>query len=125
MLSRNKSKKYLNLRKEFKNAKKEHFLLKHYFSKKWNLRKIKKNKAPDISTITENIAFVIDGRVVEIIHCQPKLAAILLSNPEIIKVPKNQVIGLNWMYKDNEFIDPHTKSSHGQNGHDHDHEHRH
>lgn len=113
-------KKYINLRKELRNSQKEHFLLKHYFNKKWNLRKVKKGKAPDISTITENIAFVIDGNVVEIIHCQDKLASILLSSPEIVRVPPGQVISLNWKYEDGKFMDPRLQSSHNH-GDDHDH----
>jgi len=63
----------------------------------------KKNIAPDVSTITENIAFVIDGQVVEIIHCQPKMAAILLSSPEIVQVPEGQVIKPGFKYEDGKF----------------------
>jgi hypothetical protein len=63
----------------------------------------KKNIAPDISTITENIAFVIDGKVVEIIHCQPKMAAILLSSPEIVQVPEGKVIKPGFKYEDGKF----------------------
>lgn len=67
----------------------------------------KTNKAPDISTITEHIAFILDDEVVEIIHCQPKMAAILLSEPKIIKIPDNgQQVKPGWAYKDDKFISP-------------------
>ena len=66
----------------------------------------KKNKAPDVSTITEHIAFVIDGQVVEIIHCQPKMAAILLSDPEIVQIPEDKVVKPGWVYKNQEFTLP-------------------
>lgn len=66
----------------------------------------KQNKAPDVSTITEHIAFVIDGQVVEIIHCQPKMAAILLSNPEIVQIPEDKIVKPGWGYKDQEFTLP-------------------
>jgi hypothetical protein len=66
----------------------------------------KKNKAPDVSTITEHIAFVIDGQVVEIIHCQPKMAAILLSGPEIVQIPEDKIVKPGWGYKDEQFTAP-------------------
>lgn len=66
----------------------------------------KKNKAPDVSTITEHIAFVIDGQVVEIIHCQPKMAAILLSNPEIVQIPEGKMVKPGWGYKEEQFTMP-------------------
>jgi hypothetical protein len=66
----------------------------------------KTNKAPDVSTITEHIAFVIDGQVVEIIHCQPKMAAILLSEPEIVKIPDGSFAKPGWVYDSGEFKEP-------------------
>lgn len=59
---------------------------------------------PDVSTITEHIAFVIDDQVVEIMHCQPKLAAILLSEPKIIKIPDNTFPKPGWSYKNDIFM---------------------
>jgi hypothetical protein len=63
-------------------------------------------KDPDISTITEHIAFVIDDKIVEIMHCQPKLAAILLSEPKIIKIEDGQFPKPGWLYEDGKFISP-------------------
>jgi hypothetical protein len=62
------------------------------------------NSGPDISTITEHIAFVIDDEVVEIMHCQPKLAAILLSSPKIIQIPDKEYPSIGNKYKDGKFI---------------------
>lgn len=105
--------KFLNVKKELKNRRKEQFLLKHYFKRKWDLKKVSKGKAPDISSITQNIAFVIDGQVVDIIHCQDKMAAILLSNPEIVLIPEGKFAKPGWAYQDGEFIDPNaTKTMH-------------
>ena len=64
------------------------------------------NLAPDTSTITENIAFIIDNEVVEIIHCQPKMAAILLSEPEIVEVPLGVVAKPGYKYVNGKFIEP-------------------
>jgi hypothetical protein len=105
--------KFLNVKKELKNRRKEQFLLKHYFKRKWDLKKVSKGKAPDISSITQNIAFVIDGQVVDIIHCQDKMAAILLSNPEIVLIPEGKFAKPGWAYQDGKFIDPDaTKTMH-------------
>lgn len=67
---------------------------------------IKQNKAPDISTITEHIAFVIDNEIVEIIHCQPKMAAILLSEPQIVKIEDGLFPKVGWKYEDGNFKEP-------------------
>jgi len=61
------------------------------------------NLAPDISSVNNHIAFVIDGEVVEIIHCQEKMAAILLSSPEIVKINEGVFPKIGWEYKDNLF----------------------
>lgn len=76
-----------------------------YFENKKINRMIKENYAPDISTITENIAFVIDNQVVEIIHCQEKMASILLSNPKIIRIPQGEFPKIGSKYIDNKFVD--------------------
>lgn len=61
---------------------------------------------PDVSTITEHIAFIIDDKIVEIMHCQPKLAAILLSEPVIVKIEDGQYAKPGWEYKDGKIISP-------------------
>lgn len=108
---------YKQVSKQFKKEKRSEYLnkVKAKFNKinpyakfKYN-RLIKTNKAPDVSTITEHIAFVLDGQVVEIIHCQPKMAAILLSEPQIIKIPDGQVIKTGWKYEDEKFVMPEQK----------------
>lgn len=63
-------------------------------------------EGPDVSTITEHIAFIIDDEVVEIMHCQPKLAAILLSEPQIIKINDGEYPKPGWKYKDGIFKEP-------------------
>lgn len=62
--------------------------------------------APDVSTLTEHIAFVLDDKVVEIMHCQPKLAAILLSEPQIIKIEDGKFAKPGWEYKNGNFVSP-------------------
>ena len=109
---------YKKLSKQFKKQKRSDLLGRFAHKTSHKIRRInpyprlkykyltKKNIAPDVSTITENIAFVIDGQVVEIIHCQPKMAAILLSSPEIVQVPEGKVIKPGWKYEDGEFTVP-------------------
>ena len=46
---------------------------------------------------------LVDGEVVEIIHCQPRMAAILLSNPEIIQIPEGAVVRPGWKYNEGLF----------------------
>lgn len=75
---------------------------------------IKVADGPDISTITEHIAFVIDDKVVEIMHCQPKMAAILLSEPKIIKIEDGDFAKPGWEYKDGKFISPQGNSGQQQ-----------
>ena len=103
--------KFLNVKKELRVRRKEHFLLKHYFKRKWDLKKVKQGKSPDIASITQNIAFVIDGKVVDIIHCQDKMAAILLSDPEIVLIPEGKFAKPGWTYQDGKFIDPNANRS--------------
>lgn len=100
---------------EYKNAKKE--IQRQKRLDLWNKTKHmfsifpendinKENDSPDISTITEHIAFVIDGEVVEIMHCQTKLAAILLSEPEIVKIEDGKFAKPGWKYENGIFIEP-------------------
>jgi len=65
---------------------------------------IRTNHQPDINTLTEHVALVLNGEIVEIVHCQPKLAAILLSEPKAIAIPKNVIPKIGWRYVENEFV---------------------
>lgn len=107
-------KQYKDLLKEFNKEKYSYYLnliknktarFNPYLRLKYK-KSLKQPKAPDISTITEHIAFVIDGQVVEIIHCQPKMAAILLSEPLIVQIPEGKVIKTGWSYENGTFIQP-------------------
>jgi hypothetical protein len=82
------------------------------------LKNIKKNIAlykiaktqpdPELFSISENLAFIIDDKVVEIMHCQPKLASILLSQPKIIKIEKEIIVKPGYLYLNETFINPNT-----------------
>ena len=65
---------------------------------------IEQNLLPDTSSITKHLAFILDDEVVEIMHCQEKLAAILLSNPKIIQILDLTVVKVGDKYKNNKFI---------------------
>ena len=65
---------------------------------------VEQNLLPDTTSITHHIAFVIDGEVVELMHCQEKLAAILLSNPTIVRVLDLTKVKVGYKYKDNKFL---------------------
>ena len=66
---------------------------------------IQQTLLPDTSSITKHIAFVLDDEVVEIMHCQENLAAILLSNPTIIQVLDLTKVKVGYKYKDNKFVE--------------------
>lgn len=103
-----KKEKYDNEIKDFKKIKRDMFLfkLKHAFNIMPEKQIKVEDSGPDISTITEHIAFVIDDEVVEIMHCQPKLAAILLSEPQIIRIKDGYFPKPGWRYEDSKFIEP-------------------
>jgi hypothetical protein len=99
------SHKYKHIKKEYRKQRRKQFYAKINFYKKWQYKKfISKNIHPDVSSITNHIAFVIDGEVVEIIHCQPKMAAILMSNPDIVEIPKDKKPALGDRYENGLFI---------------------
>lgn len=99
------SHKYKHIKKDYRKQQRKAFYNKINFYKKFKQKKmLSKNIHPDTSTITEHIAFVIDGEVVEIIHCQAKMAAILLSDPEVVRIPKNKKPLIGDEYINGEFI---------------------
>lgn len=96
--------KYLDVRKEFRQQKRRTYLENNRLYSTFKNRKNKQPDGPDVSTITEHIAFVIDNEVVEIIHCQPKMAAILLSAPQIIKIDPDKFPRIGTKYINGEFV---------------------
>jgi hypothetical protein len=107
-----KEDKYSDLKKELFKEKifnfKKHFFgnftfFKNYSNKKLQKKILKHNLAPDVSTVTENIALVLDEEIIEIIRCQPKMAALLLSNPIIVEIPKDIFPKPGWKYINNTF----------------------
>lgn len=112
-----KENKYKQVKKEYRRIKNKkifdrlNIFLRFY---RWR-RSIKEqfmldnNLAPDIKTVTENIALVIDNDVIEIIHCQPKMAAILLSEPQIINIPSGQIVKPGYKYINNKFMESEDK----------------
>jgi|LauGreDrversion4_2_1035121.scaffolds.fasta_scaffold437815_2 hypothetical protein len=70
----------------------------------------KKSPDPSIHSITENIAFIINDEVVEIIHCQERLASILLSSPKIVSV-EDKSVRIGYKYLDEQFINPYSVKS--------------
>ena len=74
-----------------------------------DLYKMVKNRPdPELFSISENLAFIIDDEIVEIMHCQPKLASILLSQPKIIKIEKGIIVKPGYLYLNENFINPNT-----------------
>jgi hypothetical protein len=98
------SNKFNSVKKEYWKRRRHNLYHKINFYSRWkDSRAVKNNIAPDVSTITEKIAFVIDGKVVDVISCQPRLAAILLSEPIILNV-KNKDVHNGYDYIDGELI---------------------
>lgn len=106
-------KKEKELKKNYRKSLIKNFINSLPFIKNKNKRLEKyllnNNLAPDISSITKNIAFIIDDEVVEIIHCQEKMAAILLSNPQIVDIEKGVFPKIGWKYKDGIFTSKEDK----------------
>jgi len=68
----------------------------------------KKNKKEKInakysraSEAPMHIAFIIDGIVEDVIHCDERLGTLLLSEPLIIEIEKDSGITIDWMYNEN------------------------
>lgn len=98
------SNKFNSVKKEYWKRRRHNFYHKINFYSRWKAANaVKKNIAPDVSTVTERIAFVIDGKVVDVIGCQPRFAAILLSDPIIVNA-KNKDVHNGYDYVDGEFV---------------------
>lgn len=69
------------------------------------IKRHKERPDPDTSSITEVLALVIDEDVVEVMFCQEKMAAILLSQPKVINVGKNIMVKPGYKYINGEFVD--------------------
>jgi hypothetical protein len=64
---------------------------------------------PDVPGITNQIAFVIDGEVQEVIYVGDRFNAILTSNPTIVSVPSGTTAQIGYTYStDNGFQAPAT-----------------
>jgi len=108
------SHKYKHIKKDYRKKRRKQFYDRINVYKRWQHKRfLAKNIHPDVSSITSHIAFVIDGEIVEIIHCQPKMAAILLSSPEIVEIPNNKKPKIGDQYKDGQFIQVEKDSNEG------------
>lgn len=91
--------------KKFKEVKKDYWKLR----KDLFLRRFKKEdksiQYPPASAMSERVAFILDNEVIDIINCQPRFAAILLSEPLILSL-EDKRISPGWKYIDGEFIAP-------------------
>lgn len=68
----------------------------------------KKYSGPPENVVINEIAIVLDGTVEDVIRCQNRLAALLLSGPDFVELPKGSKrpkIGITG-YKDGKFIEP-------------------
>jgi hypothetical protein len=91
--------------KKFKEVKRDYWKLR----KDLFLRRFKKEDSaiqhPPASTMSERVAFILDDEVIDIINCQPRFAAILLSEPLILSL-EDKNISPGWKYINGEFIAP-------------------
>ena len=110
MAAKNRYKEEL---KQYKSSKRKNFIKSlphklgfhfHWYKDLQMKNIIEQNLLPDTSSINKHLAFIIDDEVVEIMHCQEKLAAILLSNPKIIQVLDLTMVKVGYKYKNNKFI---------------------
>lgn len=104
------SNKFNSVKKEYWRRRRHNAYHKiNFLSGRKAAKAVKNNTDPDISTITEQVAFVIDNKVVDVIGCQPRFAAILLSEPQIINV-KGLNVHNGYDYIDGEFHPPKPES---------------
>jgi hypothetical protein len=76
--------------------------------------KNKKNETVDeitqihksLETLANHIAIIVDNEVVDVIHCDEKLGAMLLSDPTFISIsaPSEKSPTTGWSYIDGKFI---------------------
>jgi|APCry1669189034_1035192.scaffolds.fasta_scaffold88800_2 hypothetical protein len=99
--------------KQYKNNKRKNFIKSlphklgfhfHWYKDLQMKNIIEQNLLPDTSSVNKHLAFIIDDEVVEIMHCQERLAAILLSNPKIVEVLDLTMVKVGYKYKNNKFI---------------------
>lgn len=103
------NRKFNSVKRQYWKLRRQNFYHKINILHRWqNKRAIKKNIHPDTSTVTERIAFVIDNEVVDVINCQPKFAAILLSEPKIFDV-KGTNVSAGYKYIDEKFLSPNSE----------------
>jgi hypothetical protein len=59
-----------------------------------------------LETLANHIAIIVDNEVVDVIHCDEKLGAILLSDPTFISIsaPSENSPTTGWSYIDGKFI---------------------
>lgn len=59
-----------------------------------------------LETLANHIAIIIDNEVVDVIHCDEKLGAMLLSDPTFISIsaPSENSPTTGWSYIDGKFI---------------------
>lgn len=113
-----KPSKYLDVTKEYKEIRKREFLhkrdaflFKFSLYRKWmSFRKIrhdKKHHVPDIESMTEKVAIISQGTVMDIISCPPPMANLLLSKPKFVKLAKDgREVKPGWIYKNKVFYNP-------------------
>lgn len=96
--------------KNFKEVKKDYWKLrKNLFLNKFKSQKQEERviQYPPASSMSERIAFVIDNEILDIIDCQPRFGAILLSEPLILDLSnEDKNISTGWRYIDNKFLPP-------------------
>jgi len=101
--------------KNFKEVKKDYWKLrKNLFLNKFKSSKQESQHVvpPITAPMSEKIAFIIDGEIVDIINCQPRLAAILLSEPLILDIgSEDKNISSGWKYVDDKFVPPIVESN--------------
>lgn len=110
--------KYLDVRKEYREIRKREYRFKRdrYLSKfsiyrKWisfkQIRHDKKHHVPDIESMTEKVAIISQGTVMDIISCPPHMANLLLSKPKFVRIAKDgREIKPGWIYKNKVFYNP-------------------
>lgn len=65
--------------------------------KSFNNQMIKKRYSRK-SDAPMHIALIIDGMVEDVMHCDERLAMLLMSEPLVIEIPEDSPVTINWLY---------------------------
>lgn len=59
---------------------------------------MEKHRYQRVQDAPMHIALIIDGVVEDIMHCDERLAMLLMSEPTVVEIDSNSPVKINWIY---------------------------